>query len=247
MRVAVPREIKDSEQRVAITPAGVHELTRHGHEVHVEAGAGVGSAISDDDYAAAGARIVHGADETWAAGELVLKVKEPIPAEYHRLREGLVLFTYLHLAADRRLTEELLARRVTAVAYETVELPDRSLPLLAPMSEVAGRLAPQIGAHTLMSPQGGRGVLMGGVAGVRPARVVIIGAGVAGMNALAIAAGMRSEVVVLDKDIGKLRQAGALFPCRTMASNALEIEHAIADADLIIGAVLVAGARAPNS
>ncbi|MFD1716289.1 alanine dehydrogenase [Georgenia deserti] len=246
MRVAVPREIKDSEQRVAITPAGVHELTRHGHEVHVEAGAGVGSAISDDDYAAAGARIVHGADETWAAGELVLKVKEPIPAEYHRLREGLVLFTYLHLAADRRLTEELLARRVTAVAYETVELPDRSLPLLAPMSEVAGRLAPQVGAHTLMSPQGGRGVLMGGVAGVRPARVVIIGAGVAGMNALAIAAGMRSEVVVLDKDIGKLRQAGALFPCRTMASNALEIEHAIADADLIIGAVLVAGARAPK-
>ncbi|GAA4419078.1 alanine dehydrogenase [Georgenia halophila] len=248
MRIAVPREVKDNEFRVAITPAGVHELSRHGHEVCVESGAGKGSAITDAEYVSAGATIFPGPDETWAAGDLVLKVKEPIPSEYARMREGQLLFTYLHLAADRGLTEELLRRRVTAVAYETVELADGSLPLLAPMSEVAGRLAPQVGAHTLMSVQGGRGVLMGGVPGVHAAKVVVIGAGVAGMNAAAIAVGMQAEVLVLDRDIAKLRRADEIYQghCRTVASNAFEVEQAIADADLVIASVLVHGARTPR-
>ena len=248
MRVAVPREVKDTEFRVAITPSGVHELVRHGHEVVVEAGAGAGSAITDADFAAAGATVLSSADDVWAAGELVLKVKEPVAAEYHRMREGQVLFAYLHLAADRALTEELLARRVTAIAYETVQLPDRSLPLLAPMSEVAGRLAPMVGAHTLMSAEGGRGVLLGGVSGVYAAKVVVIGAGVSGMNAAAIAVGMQAEVLLLDRDIAKLRRADAIYQghCQTVASNAYEIQRAIADADLVIGAVLLAGARAPT-
>ncbi|MFC7407187.1 alanine dehydrogenase [Georgenia alba] len=248
MRVAVPREVKDNEFRVAITPAGVHELTQHGHEVGIQTGAGVGSAIPDEEYVAAGATILPGPDETWDYGELVLKVKEPVAEEYHRMREGQVLFTYLHLAADRRLTEVLMERRVTAVAYETVELTDGSLPLLAPMSEVAGRLAPQVGAHTLMSVQGGRGVLMGGVPGVHAAKVVVIGAGVSGMNAAAIAIGMQAEVILLDRDVAKLRHADAIYQghCRTVASNAFEVDRAIADADLVIGAVLVPGARAPR-
>ncbi|MFH5821765.1 alanine dehydrogenase [Georgenia sp. AZ-5] len=248
MRVAIPREVKDSEFRVAVTPSGVHELVRHGHEVFVEAGAGVGSAIPDDDFAAAGATVLPSADDVWDAGELVLKVKEPVAEEYHRMRAGQVLFAYLHLAADRGLTDELLRRGVTAVAYETVQLPDRSLPLLAPMSEVAGRLAPQVGAHTLMSAQGGRGTLLGGVSGVYAARVVVIGAGVAGMNAAAIAIGMQADVLLLDKDIAKLRHADAIYQghCQTVASNAYEIERAVAGADLVIGAVLLAGAKAPT-
>ena len=248
VKVAIPREIKNNEFRVAITPSGVNELTRHGHDVFVEKDAGVGSSIDDADYVAAGAKILDSADDVWAEGELILKVKEPVAVEYPRMREGQTLFTYLHLAADKPLTEELCARKVTGIAYETVELPDRSLPLLAPMSEVAGRLAPQVGAHTLMRAQGGRGVLMGGVSGVYAAKVVVIGAGVSGMNAAAIALGMQAEVLLLDRDVSKLRHADAIYQghCQTVASNAYEVERAIIDADLVIGAVLVAGAKAPT-
>jgi alanine dehydrogenase len=248
MRVAIPREVKNNEFRVAITPAGVHELSRAGHDVFVERGAGTGSAISDDDYAAAGATVLADAEATWDSGDLVLKVKEPVPEEYDRMRPGQTVFTYLHLAADKRLTEELLARRVTAIAYETVELPDRSLPLLAPMSEVAGRLAPQVGAEALMRANGGRGILLGGVSGVYAAKVVVIGAGVAGMNAAAIALGMQAEVLLLDRDVSRLRHADFVYQghCQTVASNAYEVDRAIRDADLVIGAVLVPGARAPK-
>jgi alanine dehydrogenase len=248
VKVGIPREVKNHEYRVAITPSGVHELVRHGHEVYVEADAGVGSSIRDDDYVAAGATILPEADDVWATGELILKVKEPIAQEYDRMREGQTLFTYLHLAADKALTEELVHRGVTAIAYETVELPDRSLPLLAPMSEVAGRLAPQVGANTLMRAQGGRGILMSGVPGVYAAKVVVIGAGVAGMNAAAIALGMQAEVLLLDRNVARLRQVDAIYQghCQTVASNSYEIERAIMDADMVIGAVLVPGAKAPK-
>jgi alanine dehydrogenase len=248
MKVGIPREVKNHEYRVAITPAGVHELVLHGHEVFVEKDAGVGSSILDADYVTAGATILGSADDVWATGDLVLKVKEPVAEEYHRMREGQTLFTYLHLAADKPLTEELAKRRVTGIAYETVELPDRSLPLLAPMSEVAGRLAPQVGAQALMRAQGGRGILMGGVSGVYAAKVVVIGAGVSGMNAAAIALGMQAEVLLLDRDIAKLRQADFLYQghCQTVASNTYEVERAISDADMVIGAVLVPGAKAPK-
>lgn len=248
MKVGVPKEIKNNEFRVAITPAGVHELVRHGHDVVIEAGAGLGSSIPDADYVSAGARILPTADEVWAEAEMILKVKEPIAAEYHRMREGQVIFTYLHLAADRPLTEELVSRGVTAIAYETVELPDRSLPLLAPMSEVAGRLAPQVGATALMRANGGRGVLLGGVSGVYAAKVVVIGAGVAGQNAAAIALGMQAEVLLLDTNVARLRQVDAIYQghMQTITSNAYEIERACVDADMVIGAVLVPGAKAPK-
>ena len=248
MIVAVPREIKDQEYRVALTPAGAHELTRHGHRVLVERGAGAGSAIPDEDFAAAGATIVDSADEVWGEGELVLKVKEPLPAEYHRMRRGQTLFTYLHLAASAECTRAMLDAGVTGVAYETVQTADGRLPLLAPMSEVAGRLAPQVGAYHLMRQGGGRGVLMGGVPGVYAAKVVVIGAGVSGMNAAAVALGMQAEVVLLDKNIDKLRQADLIYQghCQTVASNTLEIERAVLEADLVIGAVLVPGAKAPE-
>jgi alanine dehydrogenase len=248
VKIGIPREIKNNEYRVAITPAGVHELVRHGHDVYVEKEAGVGSSIHDDDYLAAGGQILGSADDVWATGDLILKVKEPIAPEYDRMREGQTLFTYLHLAADKRLTEELVARKVTGIAYETVELPDRSLPLLAPMSEVAGRLAPQVGAHTLMRAQGGRGMLLGGVPGVYAAKVVVIGAGVAGQNAAAIALGMQAEVLLLDRNVARLRQMDAIYlgHCQTIASNAYEVERAVLDADLVIGAVLVPGAKAPK-
>ncbi len=248
MKVGIPREVKNHEYRVAITPAGVHELVRNGHEVYVEKEAGSGSSILDDDYTAAGATILGAADDVWATADLILKVKEPIAQEYERMREGQTLFTYLHLAADRALTEELAKRKVTGIAYETVELPDRSLPLLAPMSEVAGRLAPQVGAHTLMRAQGGRGVLMGGVPGVYAAKVVVIGAGVAGQNAAAIALGMQAEVLLLDRNVARLRLMDAIYQghCQTVASNAYEVEKAVLDADMVIGAVLVPGARAPK-
>jgi alanine dehydrogenase len=202
----------------------------------------------DDDYTAAGATILGTADDVWATADLVLKVKEPIAQEYERMREGQTLFTYLHLAADRQLTEELTKRKVTGIAYETVELPDHSLPLLAPMSEVAGRLAPQVGAHTLMRAQGGRGILMGGVPGVYAAKVVVIGAGVAGQNAAAIALGMQAEVLLLDRNVARLRLMDAIYQghCQTVASNAYEIERAVLDADMVIGAVLVPGAKAPK-
>ena len=248
MKVGIPREVKNHEYRVAITPSGVHELVRNGHEVYVETDAGVGSSITNEDYVTAGATILPTADDVWATGDLILKVKEPVASEYHRMREGQTLFTYLHLAADKALTEELVARKVTGIAYETVELADRSLPLLAPMSEVAGRLAPQVGAHTLMRAQGGRGVLMGGVPGVYAAKVVVIGAGVAGQNAAAIALGMQAEVLLLDRNVARLRQMDAIYQghCQTIASNAYEVERAVLDADLVIGAVLVPGAKAPT-
>jgi alanine dehydrogenase len=248
MKVGIPREVKNNEFRVAITPAGVHELVRGGHEVLIERDAGVGSSIPDADFIAAGARILDTADDVWGAGELILKVKEPIAEEYPRMRKDQVLFTYLHLAASRECTDALLAAGTTAVAYETVQLADGSLPLLAPMSEGAGRLAPQVGSYHLMSQGGGRGVLMGGVPGVYAAKVVVIGAGVSGQNAAAIALGMQAEVLLLDRNVARLRQMDAIYQghCQTIASNAYEIEKAVLDADLVIGAVLVAGARAPK-
>jgi alanine dehydrogenase len=248
MIVGVPSEVKNHEYRVACTPAGVHELVRHGHSVLVQAGAGTGSSIPDADFVAAGATIVAGPDDVWGGSELILKVKEPVIEEYHRLRKDLILFTYLHLAASRSCTEALLAAGTTAIAYETVQLRDGSLPLLAPMSEVAGRMAPQAGAHHLQRDGGGRGILMGGVSGVYAAKVVVIGAGVAGMNAAAIALGMQAEVLLMDKDIARLREADRIYQghCQTVASNTYEIERAVVDADLVIGAVLVPGARAPK-
>lgn len=248
MKVGVPREVKTHEYRVAITPAGVHELVGHGHEVFIEDNAGLGSSIMNDDYLAAGAKILATADEVWAIGDLILKVKEPIAAEYHRIRSGQIVFTYLHLAASRECTDALISSGATAIAYETVELPDGSLPLLAPMSEVAGRLAPQVGAHSLMRAHGGRGVLMGGVSGVYAAKVVVLGAGVAGMNAAVIALGMQAEVQLLDKNIARLRQVDAIYQghMQTIASNSYEVERAVLDADLVIGAVLVPGAKAPK-
>jgi alanine dehydrogenase len=248
VRVGIPSEVKNREYRVAITPSGVHELVRHGHEVLVQADAGVGSSILDEDFVAAGAKIAPTADDVWADAELILKVKEPIAEEYPRMRAGQTLFTYLHLAASRECTDALLERGVTGIAYETVELADHSLPLLAPMSEVAGRLAPQVGAHCLMSAQGGRGVLMGGVSGVYAAKVVVIGAGVSGMNAAAIALGMQAEVLLLDRNIERLRQMDRIYQghVQTVASNSFEVERAVLDADLVIGAVLVPGAKAPT-
>jgi alanine dehydrogenase len=248
VKIGIPREVKNSEYRVAITPAGANELTRHGHDVFVEAGAGLGSSITDGEYATAGAKILPDADAVWSTGDLILKVKEPIAEEYPRMRRGQVLFTYLHLAASRDCTEALLARGVTGIAYETVELPGGALPLLAPMSEVAGRLAPQVGSYHLMRTGGGRGVLMGGVPGVYAAKVVVIGAGVSGMNAAAIALGMQAEVLLLDRNIARLRAADADYRghLQTVASNAYEIEKAVLDADLVIGAVLVPGAKAPK-
>lgn len=248
MKVGIPKEVKNNEYRVAITPAGVHELTRHGHDVYVETEAGLGSSITDEEYTAAGATILPTADDVWGTGELILKVKEPIESEYHRMRSDQVLFTYLHLAASKSCTDALVQAGTTAIAYETVELPDHSLPLLAPMSEVAGRLAPQVGAHALMRAHGGRGVLMGGVSGVYAAKVVVLGAGVAGMNAAVIALGMQAEVLLLDKNIAKLRSMDAIYQghMQTVASNAYEVERAVLDADMVIGAVLVPGAKAPK-
>jgi alanine dehydrogenase len=248
MKVGVPREVKNHEYRVAITPAGVHELVRDGHEVYIQQDAGTGSAIPDADFVAAGGTILSSADDVWQTGDLILKVKEPVAEEYHRMRKDQVLFTYLHLAASRECTDALLAAGITAIAYETVQLPDGSLPLLAPMSEVAGRMAPQCGAHHLQREGGGRGVLMGGVSGVYAAKVVVLGAGVSGMSAAAIALGMQAEVLLIDKNIARLRSADAIYQghCQTVASNAYEIERAVIDADLVIGAVLVPGARAPK-
>jgi alanine dehydrogenase len=247
MKVGVPKELKNHEYRVAITPAGVHELVRAGHQVLVERDAGTGSALPDADFVAAGAAIAPTADDVWAASELVLKVKEPVPEEYHRMRKGQVLFTYLHLAASRQATDALLGSGITSIAYETVQAPDGSLPLLAPMSEVAGRMAPQVGAYYLQRDGGGRGVLMGGVSGVYAAKVVVLGAGVSGMNAAAIALGMQAEVLLVDKNVARLRQADAIYQghLQTVASNTYEIERAVIDADLVIGAVLVPGAKAP--
>jgi alanine dehydrogenase len=248
MRIGVPKEVKNHEYRVAITPAGVDELVARGHDVFVQTGAGVGSQIFDEDYLAAGAKLVDDADDLWADVDMILKVKEPVAEEYHRLRPGLVLFTYLHLAADRPLTEELLARKVTGIAYETVQLPSGGLPLLYPMSEVAGCLAPQVGAHALLKAQGGRGMLFGGVGGVAQAKVVIIGAGVSGQNAANIALGMGADVTLLDTDLDKLRMSFWRYDNRVkaLASSKLAIEEQVKQADLVIGAVLIPGAAAPK-
>ncbi|SDS27460.1 alanine dehydrogenase [Friedmanniella luteola] len=248
MLVGVPTEIKNHEYRVAITPSGVTELVQHGHDVIVQAGAGLGSSIPDDEYAAAGAKIVPDHDQVWGDAEMIMKVKEPVPEEYPRMQPGQLLFTYLHLAANKECTQALVERRVTGIAYETVQLPSGALPLLAPMSEVAGRIAPQVGAYHLMAQGGGRGTLMGGVSGVYAAKVVVIGAGVSGMNAAAIALGMQAEVLLLDRNIDKLRDADKIYQghLQTVASNAFEVERAVLDADLVIGAVLVPGAKAPT-
>ncbi len=248
MRIGVPKEVKNHEYRVAITPIGVHELVAGGHEVFVEKDAGVGSQIDDAEYVAAGATIIDSADDVWGQAEMVLKVKEPVAEEYHRMAEGQVLFTYLHLAADRPLTDELMKRQVTAIAYETVQLPSGGLPLLYPMSEVAGCLAPQVGAYSMMKAQGGRGVLMGGVGGVSNARVVVIGAGVSGQNAANIALGMGADVTLLDTDLDKLRMSFWRYNNRVhgLASSKLAIEQQVKEADLVIGAVLIPGAKAPK-
>jgi alanine dehydrogenase len=248
MKVGIPREIKDHEYRVAITPAGVRELVDLGHTVTVERDAGIGSGITNAAFEVAGAAIVPTADDVWGFADLVLKVKEPIEAEYDRMRSGQVLFTYLHLAASLDCTEALLKAGTTAIAYETVQLADKSLPLLAPMSEVAGRMAPLVGAHHMQAPEGGGGVLISGVTGVHHAKVVVIGAGVSGMNAAALALGMMAEVVVLDRNVSRLRDVDRQFrgQMQTIASNAYEIERHCLDADLVIGAVLVTGAKAPT-
>jgi alanine dehydrogenase len=246
--VGIPTEVKNHEYRVAITPAGVHELVRHGHDVVVERGAGLGSSISDGEFKAAGARVLDTADDVWGEAELVLKVKEPVAEEYHRMRRDQVLFTYLHLAASRECTQALLEAGITSVAYETVQLPDGSLPLLAPMSEVAGRMATQVAAHALERAQGGRGVLMGGVPGVKAAKVVVIGAGVSGVNASEIALGMQADVWILDKNVARLREVDRVYRghAQTITSNLYEVERAVVDADVVIGAVLVPGAKAPT-
>ncbi len=248
MKVGVPSEVKNHEYRVAITPVGVNELVRHGHEVFIQKGAGVGSSISDEDFVAQGARILDSADDVWGEADMVLKVKEPIESEYHRMREGLTLFTYLHLAADQPLTEELMKRKVTGIAYETVQLPSGMLPLLYPMSEVAGCLAPQVGAHAMMKAQGGRGVLMGGVGGVANAKVVVLGAGVAGQNAANIALGMGADVTLLDTDLDKLRMSFWRYDNRVhqIASSALSVREQVLQADMVIGTVLIPGAKAPK-
>ncbi|GAC1317211.1 MAG: alanine dehydrogenase [Acidimicrobiales bacterium] len=247
MQVGVPAETKIAEARVAITPDGVRELHAHGHEVVVERGAGLGSSITDGEFAAAGARIVAGAAEAWGA-QLVVKVKEPQAAEYPFLRPDLTLFTYLHLAAYPDVADAILAAGTTALAYETVQLPGGALPLLAPMSEVAGRMATQVGAHYLESHNGGRGVLLGGAPGVRPGRVVVLGAGNVGWNAAWIAQGMEAEVLLLDRNLDRLRWVDQIHQGRimTLASNRGAVERAVAQADLVIGAVLVAGGRAPT-
>ena len=248
MRIGVPREVKNSEFRVAITPVGVHELTQRGHQVLVEHEAGAGSSFSDDDYRAVGATIVADADTAWGDAELVLKVKEPVAEEYHRLRDDLALFTDLHLAADEPLVDALLESGTTSIAYETVQLSSGLLPLLYPMSEVAGCLAPQVGAHALLKNQGGRGVLLGGIGGVANAKVVVLGAGVAGQNAANIALGMGADVTLLDTDLQKLRMSFWRWDNRVhqIASSTLAVREQVLGADLVIGTVLVPGARAPK-
>jgi len=247
MRIGVAKEIKSQEYRVALTPAGARELVKGVHDVVIEAGAGVGSAFSDDAYERAGATIGT-VDDVWGSADLLLKVKEPIPEEYARLREGLTLFTYLHIAADEPLTSALLDSGITAIAYETVETDRGALPLLAPMSEIAGRLAPQAGADHLEKPKGGRGILLGGVAGVAPARVLVIGGGMVGYNAAVIALGMGAQVTILERSIERMRFLEQILSGRVqlLMSSSLQLEESIKDADLTIGAVLIPGALAPK-
>lgn len=247
MRIGVAKEIKPDEYRVALTPAGARELVQRGHDVVIEEGAGLGSAFTDDAYRRNGARLAS-VDEVWESAELLLKVKEPIAPEYGRLREGLVLFTYLHIAADEPLTRALVGSGIRAIAYETVETDDRRLPLLAPMSEIAGRLAAQAGAHYLEKPYGGRGLLLAGVAGVAPGKVLIIGGGMVGYNAAVIALGLGAQVTILDRSIDRMRYLEEIMSGRVslLMSSSLQIEESVRDADLVIGAVLIPGALAPK-
>lgn len=248
MRVGVVRELKAYENRVAMTPAGVMAMVKAGHEVFVEHDAGRGSGFDDSEYAAAGAQILASNEEVWAAADMIVKVKEPLPPEYELMREGQIIFTYLHLAAEPELTRQLIDRKTIAIAYETVQLADRSLPLLTPMSEVAGRMAVQIGAHYLEKAQGGRGVLLGGVPGVAPGNVTIIGGGVVGTNAAKIASGLGAHVTILDISAERLRYLDDIFGARvqTRMSNEFEIANAVEKADLVIGCVLIPGAKAPK-
>jgi alanine dehydrogenase len=247
MIIGLPKEIKDNEYRVGLTPAGVKTLSDAGHTVLVETQAGEGSGISDDEYRGANGQIIGTADEVWERADMIVKVKEPVGPEYERMREGQILFTYLHLAPAPELTQVMLRRKVTGVAYETITNPEGHLPLLTPMSEVAGRMAVQVGAHYLQKPEGGRGVLMGGVPGVLPAKVVIIGGGVVGINSIKMAVGLGAQVVVLDKNLDRLRYLDDIFGSRikTLVSNPYTVQDACADADLVIGAVLIPGAAAP--
>jgi alanine dehydrogenase len=247
MIIGIPKEIKNNEFRVSATPPGVHALVKAGHQVLVEAGAGLGSAITDADYVAAGASIIENVEDVWAKADLILKVKEPIAPEYSRMRKGQILFTYLHLAASRECTDAIIKSGTTAIAFETVEL-NGQLPLLAPMSEVAGRMSIQVGAASLQKSAGGRGVLLGGVPGVAPAKVVVLGGGVVGVSAATIAHGMRADVTILDLDLNRLRYLDELFngQVKTIASSAYAIEEQCIAADLVIGAVLVHGAKAPK-
>jgi alanine dehydrogenase len=248
LRIGIPKEVKDNEYRVAATPEGVRDLVHAGHTVLVQSEAGAGSAIDDGSYQRAGAEIVGSAEEIFGSTEMIVKVKEPQPQEYQLFREGQILFTYLHLAADEALTQALAERGVAAVAYETVQTDDGRLPLLAPMSEIAGRMAPHVGAKLLERPEGGRGVLMGGASGVSAASVVVLGAGMAGTNAAWIAAGMEAEVSIVDRNVERLRWVDQIWRGRiqTVASSSLAIEALVLDADLVVGAVLVPGARAPH-
>ncbi|MGI6185485.1 MAG: alanine dehydrogenase [Brevibacillus sp.] len=248
MIIGVPKEIKDNENRVGLTPAGVSAYIQAGHRVLVETQAGIGSGFSDEDFSAAGAEILDSAEEVWQQAEMICKVKEPLPAEYKFFRENLILFTYLHLAPERELTEQLRAKKVVAIAYETIQTDDGSLPLLMPMSEVAGRMSVQIGAQFLEKPHGGKGVLLGGVPGVPPAHVVIVGGGIVGTNAAKMAIGLGAQVTILDINANRLRELDDLFQgrLRTLMSNHYNIAQAVKDADLLIGAVLIPGARAPK-
>ncbi|WP_105034415.1 alanine dehydrogenase [Cryobacterium aureum] len=248
MRIAIPTEIKNNEFRVAITPAGVHDLVLHGHDVLVQSGAGAGSSISDEQYVAAGGTILPDAASLWAAADLLLKVKEPVESEYGYFRADLVLFTYLHLAAEPELTRALLGSGVTAIAYETVQLASRALPLLAPMSEVAGRLAPIVGANAMLKPNGGPGLLVPGVPGTHPAKIAVLGGGVAGTAAMQVSLGLGAEVTVLDTNLFRLREIDALYfgRVKTIASNSFEIDKAVVEADMVIGSVLIPGAKAPK-
>ena len=247
MIVGIPKEVKDNEYRIAATPEGIRELVDAGHTVLIEEAAGLGSSLSEDRYKRAGAQFVSSAEDVWRGAGMIIKVKEPQPSEYGLMQEGQVLFTYLHLAANRELTEELIRRKVQAVAYETVQLADGRLPLLAPMSEIAGRMAPHVAARFLEKEHGGRGVLMGGVSGVRPAKVLVLGAGMAGANAAWIAAGMEAEVTVVDKNLDKLRFIDQIHKGRivTLMSDRLTLEQRVRESDAVIGSVLLPGAKAP--
>jgi len=247
MIIGVPKEIKTLEARVALTPAGVRELVKHGHKVLIEEGAGLGSAITDKDYSSQGAVILSDAKSVWAEAEMIMKVKEPLPAEYALMRKGQILYTYLHLAASKECTDALIKSENIAIAYETVEV-NGQLPLLAPMSEVAGRLSTQVGATALQKPNGGRGVLLGGVPGVKPGKVVVIGGGVAGLNAAVMARGLGADVTILDRSVARLQYIDSLYngAIKTLMSNDHAIEHEVLEADLVIGAVLIHGAKAPK-